>query len=171
VGLVVGEKLYVANVGDSEAIVCRGDTALPLTTIPNPSKNSDETVRVQSVGGRLYNNRLGHPHLNVRFFNIGISRAIGDLMYKSPGYTQNKVSGLTADPDVSVTELGEDDKFLLLACDGVWDVFTHKEAVKFVLERLKETNDPQMICNSLVEESLARRSMDNITVCLVLFSM
>jgi serine/threonine protein phosphatase PrpC len=170
VGLISGPNLYVANVGDSEAFVCRGESALSLTTIHNPSKNSNEVSRVQSVGGRLYNNRLGHPHLNVRFFNIAISRAIGDLLYKSPQYTQHKPSGLTADPDVSVNKLADEDKFLLLACDGVWDVLTHQEVADFINEKLKETDDLQIICNNLVEEALARRSMDNITVCLVLFS-
>eukprot|EP01103_Thecamoeba_quadrilineata_P012565 TRINITY_DN3275_c0_g1_i1.p1 TRINITY_DN3275_c0_g1~~TRINITY_DN3275_c0_g1_i1.p1 ORF type:complete len:338 (+),score=69.28 TRINITY_DN3275_c0_g1_i1:40-1014(+) len=170
VGLVSGDKLYVANVGDSEALVCRGESSVNVTTVHNPAKNTDEIVRVQAVGGRLYNNRVGHPHFNVRFFNIAVSRAIGDLLYKSPGYTNNKVSGLTADPDVSVTELGQDDKFLLLACDGVWDVLTQQEAVDFVLEKLKETEDPQVICKAIVDEALNRHSMDNVTACLVLFS-
>eukprot|EP01103_Thecamoeba_quadrilineata_P004297 TRINITY_DN14008_c0_g1_i1.p1 TRINITY_DN14008_c0_g1~~TRINITY_DN14008_c0_g1_i1.p1 ORF type:complete len:304 (-),score=66.84 TRINITY_DN14008_c0_g1_i1:193-1104(-) len=169
VGLISDDKLYVANVGDSEAFLCRGESALSLTTIHNPGKNPIEGARVQSAGGRLYNNRVGHPHLNTRFFNIAISRAIGDLLYKSPSYTQNKPSGLTADPDISVNDLKENDKFLLLACDGVWDVLTHQEAADFILEKLKETDDLEAITSSLVDEALARRSMDNITVCLVLF--
>eukprot|EP01103_Thecamoeba_quadrilineata_P008671 TRINITY_DN18401_c0_g1_i1.p1 TRINITY_DN18401_c0_g1~~TRINITY_DN18401_c0_g1_i1.p1 ORF type:complete len:336 (+),score=55.31 TRINITY_DN18401_c0_g1_i1:36-1010(+) len=168
--LIAGKKLYVANVGDSEALICRGEKPLVLTTIHNPSKNPSEITRVQNAGGRLINNRVGHPHYNVRLFNIAVSRAIGDLLYKSPSYTMNKTSGLIAEPDTSVTELSSEDKFLLLACDGLWDVFSHQDAVDFVLEQLKEIQDPQRISDELVKEALARRSLDNVTVCLVIFS-
>jgi serine/threonine protein phosphatase PrpC len=170
VGLVAGNKLYVANVGDSEALICREDKPIVLTTIHNPSKNPKEGVRVQNAGGRLINNRVGHPHYNVRLFNIAVSRAIGDLLYKSPEFTLNKTSGLIAEPDISVTELTSQDKFLLLACDGVWDVFTHAEAVDFILEKLEETQDPQALTDALVHEALARRSLDNVTACIVLFT-
>jgi serine/threonine protein phosphatase PrpC len=169
VALIAGNKLYLTNVGDSEAILCRDDEPLVLTTIHNPSKNPKEGVRVQNAGGRLINNRVGHPHYNVRLFNIAVSRAIGDLLYKSPDFTLNKTSGLIAEPDISVTELSPQDKFLLLACDGLWDVFSYDDAIDFVLEKLEETQDPQAIADELVNEALARRSMDNVTVCLVLF--
>jgi len=170
VGLVANNKVYVANVGDSEALICRNDKPIVLTTIHNPSKNPREGIRVQNAGGRLINNRVGHPHYNVRLFNIAVSRAIGDLLYKSPEFTVNKTSGLIAEPDISETELTSEDKFLLLACDGVWDVFSYQDAVDFVLEKLKETQDPQVIADDLVNEALDRRSMDNVTVCLVLFA-
>jgi hypothetical protein len=38
---------------------------------------------------------------------------------------------ITADPDVTLTTLLPDDKFFMIACDGVWDCFTNQEAVRF----------------------------------------
>jgi len=73
---VIGNSLYVANVGDSELIVCRGGEPRVLTYIHNPVKNPEEIDRIKRAGGRLHNNRVGHPYLNASFFSLGVSKAM-----------------------------------------------------------------------------------------------
>ena len=48
-------------------------------------------------------------------------------MYKNAKFTKGRPSGLVAEPFLSNVSLhlGEDD-FLILACDGLWDVFSHQ---------------------------------------------
>lgn len=158
-------KLYLGNIGDSEAVLSRNGTVVPLTTVHNPSKNPTEIERVKREGGKLYHDtRLAHPNLNPSFFNLGVSRSIGDLLFKHPDFTKGKPSGLTAEPDVVDIALERTDQFLILACDGVWDVVTHQQAVDLVIEALKQDDDPQVASKALVDEAYKRGSQDNITV-------
>ncbi|KAE8700166.1 pleiotropic drug resistance protein 1-like isoform X1 [Hibiscus syriacus] len=66
-------------------------------------------------------------------------------------------------------DLTEEDEFLIIGCDGVWDVFRSKNAVDFARRRLQEHNDPGMCSKDLVNEALKRKSGDNLTVVVVCF--
>ena len=46
--------------------------------------------------------------------------------------------------------LQAEDEFLLLACDGLWDVFSSQRAIEFARSRLQEHNDPQQCSQDLV---------------------
>jgi len=86
-------------------------------------------------------------------------------MYKNFKYTQGKPSGLVADPFVTNVSLRfDEDDFLILACDGLWDVLTHQEAVDFVTKQLQITDDLNEISKNLVNEAFIRHSSDNISV-------
>jgi len=162
-------KLVIGNVGDSELIISNNGKAVSLTPVHNPKRNPDEVKRVEGEGGKLYNDRLAHPCLSPMFFNIAVSRAIGDIFFKHTDYTKDKPSGLSAVPDIVSYHLSDPDEFAILACDGLWDVMTHQEVVDFVLPRLKETNDPQECCQQLVAEAFERGSQDNITALVLTF--
>lgn len=60
--------------------------------------------------------------------NLNLSRAIGDLKYKCNLELAASAQIITAEPDVCRVQLQDGDRFLLLACDGVWDVLTNQEA-------------------------------------------
>ena len=86
-------------------------------------------------------------------------------MFKHPDFTKGKASGLTAEADVCELQLSNEDNFLILACDGLWDVMAHQEAVDYVLRNLVSANfDPQELAMLMVEEAYKRGSTDNITV-------
>ena len=53
-------------------------------------------------------------------------------MYKDPKFTDGKQSGLVADPFLTSVELNyEEDDFIIMACDGLWDVMTHQVSIPF----------------------------------------
>jgi Protein phosphatase 2C len=58
--------------------------------------------------------------------NLNLSRAIGDLKYKTNEGLPREAQIITAQPDVRVFELTADDRFFILACDGVWDVLSNQ---------------------------------------------
>lgn len=62
---------------------------------------------------------------------------------------------VTADPDVRVMDLQPEDKFLILACDGIWDMLTNDQAVAFVDTRLSQNMDPAKICSQMCDHCLA----------------
>jgi len=59
--------------------------------------------------------------------NLNLSRAIGDLKYKGNQHLAASEQIITAQPDVRSVELTPQDRFLLLACDGVWDVLNNQQ--------------------------------------------
>lgn len=89
-------------------------------------------------------------------------RAFGDL-----GYAPK----LTVDPHTSTTALGADDQFLILACDGVWDVLSDQESVDLVGGLCCRGGTAEMACQRLRDEALQRGSGDNISVMVVLLQV
>jgi protein phosphatase 2C family protein 2/3 len=59
------------------------------------------------------------------------------------------------------------DEFLVLACDGVWDVMTTQQVVSFVRRRLLEHGDPQQAAEELTQKALDLNSIDNVTAIVV----
>jgi len=166
--LIYDNVLYIANIGDSMAIVCRRGKPVELTT-PHTLKVKSERERVEKAGGRILEERIAHPVWNPRLINIGVSRALGDLYFKSEKFTEGKPSGLIAVPEVRKCYLTDADKFILLATDGFWDVITQQEAVDFVLQN--QELPATEICKNLTDMVANKASNscwdDNATVLLV----
>jgi len=104
--LISGSTLYLANAGDTRAVLWRDGKAIRLT-VDHKATLEEEVERVLALGGWIRDGRIRGV--------IQVSRAIGDA------YVQPYV---TAEPYTSVTELTPEDKFLIIACDGLWDIFT-----------------------------------------------
>ncbi|KAF8116306.1 hypothetical protein N665_0020s0155 [Sinapis alba] len=117
VSVITPEKIVVANCGDSRAVLCRNGKPVPLSTDHKPDR-PDELDRIQEAGGRvIYWD--GPRVLGV----LAMSRAIGD------NYLKPYVS---SEPEVTVTDRTEEDEFLILASDGLWDVVTNEAACAMV---------------------------------------
>ena len=58
---------------------------------------------------------------------------------------------ISAYPEVKTDELGPNDRFLVLACDGVWDMLTSQECINFVAQRINNKS-----LNLIAEETLDR---------------
>ncbi len=60
------------------------------------------------------------------------------------------------------------DQFLVLACDGIWDVLTNDDVAAFVLARTHEGVDNiGVLAETLIDEGLARNSRDNMSAVIV----
>jgi len=169
--IIHGNFLYVANVGNCQAVLSSNDKSVLLTELHVPNNPSEKT-RVEKEGGKLLsdsvgNLRLGHPTWNSKLINIGVTRSFGDFYFKSHEWIQNNESGLTSLPNVSQRKLTPNDKFLLMATDGLWDFVSPKEAVEFVKKYFQ--GNCERICQELIVWSRHRGSKDNMTVMLVKF--
>jgi serine/threonine protein phosphatase PrpC len=101
---------------------------------------------------------------------IAVSRALGDIYWKDSKFTAGQQTGLIAEPHLNYITLERDkDEFMILACDGLWDVFSYQSACDYVTKKLKSYNDPQLASQKLVEKALEIGSTDNITCCIVTF--
>ena len=58
--------------------------------------------------------------------NLALSRALGDFVFKRNAGMGAEEQMVIALPDIEVREINEDWEFLILACDGIWDVVTNE---------------------------------------------
>ena len=63
-------------------------------------------------------------------------------------------------------KLNKKDKFVIFACDGLWDVVTNNDAIKFVNRFLKKKYTGN-IAKKLAEEAIYKGSYDNVTVSIL----
>jgi len=168
--LIIGNEVYVANVGDTEIVLCSGGK-LKEVTKSHTLSNFEEFQRVNDVGGMILLKgppRLGHPVWNSEMVNIGVTRAMGDFYFKDKKWIGEKESGLIAAPSITRWKLTKDDQFLLIASDGFWDVICKDEALECIQSHMSSDNNTT--CEALCKLALSRNSPDNVTVMLVKFT-
>eukprot|EP00928_Gymnodinium_smaydae_P074130 TRINITY_DN57197_c0_g1_i1.p1 TRINITY_DN57197_c0_g1~~TRINITY_DN57197_c0_g1_i1.p1 ORF type:complete len:553 (-),score=62.93 TRINITY_DN57197_c0_g1_i1:278-1936(-) len=155
------DRLFVANVGDSRAVLGRVGrgclNAVDLSRDHKPSR-TDERKRIAQAGGRVEQGIFAVQAANgsVRLFRGGnerviasdgsgglaISRSLGDFVFHP------YISG---QPEITERKLDPKDKLLILASDGVWDQITSEEAVKIASRH----DDPNEAAREIV--SVARK--------------
>ncbi|KAF1983234.1 serine/threonine protein phosphatase [Aulographum hederae CBS 113979] len=140
--------LYTANVGDARIVLCRNGRALRLS-YDHKGNDENEGRRVANAGGLILNNRVNGV--------LAVTRALGDT------YMKDLVTGHPYTTETVIQP--EQDEFLILACDGLWDVCGDQEAVDLI----RQTADPQQASKQLVDHALARFSTDNLSCMVVRF--
>lgn len=167
VAVVQGARLYVANAGDSRCVLARSGKAIPMSEDHKPDLPI-ENARIRNAGGSVIEGRVNG--------NINLSRSLGDLEYKNtPGLPPER-QAVTASPDVKTMMLTPEDHFIVLCCDGIWDILSSQECVTFVYDRL-QAKPLRQITEEMCDRCLARSTMeqeglgcDNMTAMIVAFS-
>uniref|UniRef100_A0A453A245 protein-serine/threonine phosphatase n=1 Tax=Aegilops tauschii subsp. strangulata TaxID=200361 RepID=A0A453A245_AEGTS len=148
--VLLGNQLYVANVGDSRAVISKSGKAIALSDDHKPNR-SDERKRIESAGGIVMwagTWRVGGV--------LAMSRAFGNRLLKQ---------FVVAEPEIQEQEIDDELEFLILASDGLWDVVPNEDAVSLV----KMVEDPEAAARKLTETAFGRGSGDNITCVVVKF--
>ena len=72
--------------------------------------------------------------------------------------------------DAQVRDMAED-QFIVLACDGIWDVMSNDAVIARITGYMsvEGESDPLLLAEELIEDALAKNSRDNMTACVVLF--
>jgi len=149
-----GDCLVVANVGDSRAVMCDSmGRVVPLSTDHKPSDPAEQQ-RIVDAGGFVTFNGVWRV-AGV----LACSRAFGDYPLKQRRF-------VTVEPEFEVCSTTEEGRphFIVMASDGLWDVFSNEDAVQFISERLDE---PHFGAKSLALQAYYRGSLDNITVMVI----
>eukprot|EP01121_Diplochlamys_sp_Union-15-3_P003894 TRINITY_DN1383_c0_g1_i4.p1 TRINITY_DN1383_c0_g1~~TRINITY_DN1383_c0_g1_i4.p1 ORF type:complete len:175 (+),score=17.91 TRINITY_DN1383_c0_g1_i4:429-953(+) len=150
-GIFTSPYLYpiLPTSGDTRAVICRGKKAFRLSLDHKPD-NPSEIKRINAVGGTVFDHRVGGV--------LAVSRAIGDWFLHP---------SVIADPFVNKLDLTDNDEFLIIACDGVWDVLEDEEAVSFVSFGLDKGSSAQECADMLKDISLRKGSTDNISAIVI----
>ncbi|KAF7109496.1 hypothetical protein CFC21_109745 [Triticum aestivum] len=149
--VLVGDQIYVANVGDSRAIALKGGKAIPLSDDHKPNLK-DERTRIENAGGGV-----SYDGFTWRVDGIlAMSRAFGNRSLKNY---------VIAEPDIQETQVSSDLEYLVLATDGLWDVVQNED----VISLMRATDEPEVAAVKLTEMAHSRHSSDNITCIVVGF--
>ncbi|KAG8345182.1 putative Protein phosphatase 2C [Trypanosoma vivax] len=170
---VHGRMLYVACLGDARAVLYDGNMTIPMSEDHKPT-NKKEHTRILQCGGYVQFGRVCGV--------LAVSRALGDYEFKFSGnrFIANRELMVSNVADVRQINLTNSSKFLLMACDGLWDVVENEEATQFVRDFLRYTPDvgssPEATkralnncCQKLAEFAIGRGSTDNVSVMLLFF--
>ncbi|XP_078494893.1 protein phosphatase 1G [Ciona intestinalis] len=177
VALLSGLDLHVANAGDSRCVLCRKDGKAFDMSDDHKPEDETELKRITAAGG----------HVNVQGRvngGLNLSRAIGDHCYKTNKDFPLEDQMISAMPDVRSVKLQPTDEFMVLACDGIWNVYSSQEVVDFVRSRLhpekcknssengngdveKKKSEKKLssICEELFDKCLAPDTMGDGTGC------
>lgn len=160
---LISEKyILFINCGDSRGVLSADGAKPVLATQDHKPSNPPERERIQNAGGSVMIQRVNG--------SLAVSRALGDFEYKNvdgKGPTEQLVS---PEPEFYYkTREPEKDEFLVLACDGVWDVMTNEDICNFIAARMRITDDLEQIANEVIDTCLHKGSRDNMSIIIIAF--
>mmetsp|Transcript_15684 Transcript_15684/g.33959 ORF Transcript_15684/g.33959 Transcript_15684/m.33959 type:complete len:408 (+) Transcript_15684:219-1442(+) len=178
--LLTPHYIVCANLGDCRAILQRGDEGSTLA-LSNDHKpyNELEEIRIRNAGGVVLSGNIEG--------RLGVSRGLGDFAFKHTpsvicaadihnvktknidAYIQPENQMVTAVPEITVlTREATHDKFLVIACDGIWDVVSNEKCAEMVSTIFNEGEQSvALACEEVLDQCYAKGSLDNMTAILV----
>ena len=204
VTIVFDNRIYIGNIGDSRAILSsnNGKTIKSLTTDHKPN-DIKEYERAIKNGSKIYidkddekiyiteqqqiekyikkNNKKNNGNEEeILVFrespsDLAVMRAIGDIKAKKKEYGANPGS-IISKPDVFVYNCVNNDDFIIMGCDGIFDDLSNEQIVSsawFVFKNLaKEENYnihslTQNSCDIIIKYALDKLTGDNLS-CIVI---
>ena len=137
--------LHLASVGDSRAVLSVHGRALDLAPLHVPA-NEDEIARVQREGGFLARGKVNGM--------VAVTRSLGDMVMKAI---------ITSTPFTRTEFLTDENEYLVIACDGVWDVLHPQVAIDTCIR----TDSPQAAADAILKSALDLGSTDNLSVIVI----
>ncbi|XP_047321554.1 probable protein phosphatase 2C 46 [Impatiens glandulifera] len=175
VGIICNRTLYIANLGDSRAVLARyvkstGEViALQLST--------EHNAAIESVRQELQSLHPDDSKIVVLKHNvwrvkglIQISRSIGDVYLKKAEFNREPLFSkfrlretftkpiLSSEPSITVQEIQPNDQFLIFASDGLWDNFSSQEAVDIV-QNHPHTGSAKRLVKAALQKAAKKREM------------
>ncbi|XVF35688.1 hypothetical protein REPUB_Repub18cG0167600 [Reevesia pubescens] len=165
VAVLRNSQLIVANAGDSRCVISRKGQAYNLSRDHKPDLEA-EKERILKAGGFIHAGRING--------SLNLARAIGDMEFKQNKFLPAEKQIVTANPDINTVELCDDDDFMVLACDGIWDCMSSQTLVDFIHEQLNSESKLSVVCERVFDRCLAPSTAtgegcDNMTMILVQF--
>lgn len=175
VGVICGGNLYIANLGDSRAVL--GRLVKATREVLAIQLSAEHNACIESVRQELHSTHPDDSQIVVLKHNvwrvkglIQISRSIGDVYLKkaefnrAPLYAKFRLREpfkrpiLSSDPSVSVHQLEPHDQFIIFASDGLWEHFTNQEAVDIV-QNHPHNGSAKRLVKLALQEAAKKREM------------
>ncbi|XWS42186.1 hypothetical protein CRYUN_Cryun17cG0146600 [Craigia yunnanensis] len=175
VGVVCNGTLYIANLGDSRAVL--GRLVKATGEVLAIQLSSEHNVGIESVRQEMHSLHPDDSHIVVLKHNvwrvkglIQISRSIGDVYLKKaefnmePLYQKFRLREpfrkpiLSSEPSISVHELRPHDQFIIFASDGLWEHLSNQDAVDIV-QNHPCNGSARRLVKAALQEAAKKREM------------
>ena len=184
--MIKGKKCIIANIGDSRLIIFRNKSISFITADHKPD-SVIERARIELSGGKLYkvetlipiyqNGMRKNAPYRIMPGRLSVSRTFGDIQAKDENFGGNKTA-IIALPDITEIELNEEYNFIVIGCDGIFDVLKNEELLECIRIVIKEKNITNFknvnihklcgdFCSMIIKSALAKESFDNVS-CIVI---
>ena len=185
--LLKNKTCIIANIGDSRCILFKNNKLIFSTRDHKPN-SSIEKRRIELAGGSIYqsssvvslyqNGKLIEIPWRVQPGRLSVSRTFGDIEAKVEKYGGKK-NVVVALPDVVEFELNEEYNFIVMGCDGIFDVLSNQEILECIRIVLKINKNKNKKMNELcgdfaamiIKSALAKESFDNISCIVIVFNI
>uniref|UniRef100_H9GGV0 PPM-type phosphatase domain-containing protein n=1 Tax=Anolis carolinensis TaxID=28377 RepID=H9GGV0_ANOCA len=136
--------------------------AVPFYTDDHKPSKPRERERIEIAGGTVMLQRV--------IGSLAVSRTLGDFDYKAVAWCSPVQQLVSPEPEVEhLDRCPDEDEFLVLACDGVWDTFDNTGLCAFVRSRLQIIGKPHDVCECVLDACLYKGSRDNMTCIVICF--
>ena len=191
IAMIKDKKLIIANVGDSRLVLFKNGL-VSFTTEDHKPGSDTEKKRIESAGGKIYQTPSLFPlYQNGKEIEIpwrvlpgrlSVSRTFGDIEAKDERFGGMK-GVVVALPDITEIELNDEFNFIVIGCDGIFDVLSNEElleCIKIVLKEKKMTEfikdeDIHELCGDfaamIIKSALAKDSFDNVSCIVVALNL
>ena len=142
VALFNGKKVLTGHIGDSRILILNDDGDVKFSTVDHKPSQRSEFERIHNAGGRVENNRIQGI--------LAPGRSLGDFL----------IPGNSAQPEIHEYEIQPDDRWIIVACDGVFDVLSNE----FIGRVAANSTDATSLAFDLRNLAYSSVSLDNITV-------
>ena len=188
--MIQGNKCIIANVGDSRLVLFKNGKLFFATEDHKPNTETEKR-RIKLAGGEIYqtmtlfplrqNGKEIEPPWRVLPGRLSVSRTFGDIEAKETKF--GGIPGVVlALPDINEIELDDDFNFMVIGCDGIFDVLSNDEILECIKIVLKEKNvqeikedDVHQLCGDfaamIVKGAIAKDSSDNVSCIVVAFNL
>ena len=148
-------KLYVINTGDSRAILLDNNNDIIQLSQDHKPNSIKEKNRIEKLGGQIE-----YDGYDWRVNNLSLSRAFGDI---------DTFPLVTYKPEIKKYNINNNDKFIIFACDGLWDVLSNNTAANYV-KKLRKKKFNGNYAKELAQYAYNKGSTDNITISILFIS-
>jgi protein phosphatase PTC1 len=141
------KKIYSGNIGDTRSILVTSDGFVELSLDHRPT-NHQEYNQIRRRGGFVKDDRVSGI--------LAVSRTLGDQILKK---------SVSAEPFTRATDISSNAKYIVIACDGVWDVLSNLQVSELI--QLETHNDCTYLAQKIRDCAYSLGSTDNISVIVI----
>ena len=187
--MIKNNKLIIGNIGDSRILLFKNGK-LFFETVDHKLNSEKEKDRIKKSGGQIYQSQALVPisqkiNLPWRVLpgRLSVSRTFGDVQAKKEKFG-GKEGVIIPCPDITEFDLDDNFDFMVLGCDGIFDVISNEQIFdiwKIVINEHKYKDfenyelDVNNLCgdfaDAIIKSSLFKNSYDNLSCVVVLFNL
>ncbi|XP_052193407.1 probable protein phosphatase 2C 60 [Diospyros lotus] len=173
VGVICNGTLYIANLGDSRAVL--GRLVKSTGEVLAVQLSAEHNAAIESVRQELHSTHPDDSQIVVLKHNvwrvkglIQVSRSIGDVYLKKAEFNREPLYSkfrlrepfrrpiLSSEPSISVHQLQPHDQFIIFASDGLWEHLSNQEAVDIVQNHPRSGSGRRLVKAALLEAAKKR---------------